>query len=274
MASFDFGTYSEATGEPPSKKLSWRDDPEESLSDWTIVVSSAGEESTFHVHKAMLAAHHAQQSDYFKTEFAGSVSSLFMASSNRTRLDLEDSAAAAFPAYLDFVYTGELAVTSESATALLHLAGSLRCHQLHNVVTQFMQDDLCGKNAALYLAEAERYSLEKVAAAALSACASHWRIALVPTIRAAAAGNEEPPKESDADADADAAPSPLGRTIPEATQLKVLAEALKVADDEMQALEAKASQMQQRLRRYEYADGSFVRDEGEPVDEPRTPSDK
>ena len=77
MASFDFGTYSEATGEPPSKKLSWRDDPEESLSDWTIVVSSAGEESTFHVHKAMLAAHHAQQSDYFKTEFAGSVSSLF-----------------------------------------------------------------------------------------------------------------------------------------------------------------------------------------------------
>ena len=273
MASFDFGTYSEATGEPPSKKLSWRDDPEESLSDWTIVVSSAGEESTFHVHKAMLAAHHAQQSDYFKSEFAGSVSSLFMASSNRTRLDLEDSAAAAFPAYLDFVYTGELAVTSESATALLHLAGSLRCHQLHNVVTQFMQDDLCGKNAALYLAEAERYSLEKVAAAALSACASHWRIALVPTIRAAAAGNEEPPKESDADADADAAPpSPLGRMIPEATQLKVLADALKVADDEMRALEAKASQMQDRLRRYEYADGSFVRPSGEePVDEPRTP---
>ena len=271
MASFDFGTYSEATGEPPSKKLSWRDDPEESLSDWTIVVSSAGEESTFHVHKAMLAAHHAQQSDYFKTEFAGSVSSLFMASSNRTRLDLEDSAAAAFPAYLDFVYTGELAVTSESATALLHLAGSLRCHQLHNVVTQFMQDDLCGKNAALYLAEAERYSLEKVAAAALSACASNWRIALVPTIRAADAGDEELPKQSDADADA-APPSPLGRTIPEATQLKVLADALKVADDEMRALEAKASQMRDRLRRYEYADGSFVRPSGEePTDEPRTP---
>ena len=98
MARFDFGEYSEAAEAAPSKQLSWRDDPEQSLSDWTIVVSSAGEESTFHVHKAMLAAHHAQQSDYFKTEFAGSVSSLFMASSNRTRLDLEDSAAAAFPA--------------------------------------------------------------------------------------------------------------------------------------------------------------------------------
>ena len=271
MARFDFGEYSEAAEAAPSKLLSWRDDPEESLSDWTIVVSSAGEEFTYHVHKAMLAAG-AQPSDYFKSVFTGGGSGMREGSSQTTRLDLEDSAAAAFPAYLDFVYTGELAVTSESATALLHLAGSLRCHQLHNVVTQFMQDDLCGKNAALYLAEAERYSLEKVAAAALSACASHWRIALVPTIRAAAAGNEEPPKESDADADADAAPSPLGRTIPEATQLKVLADALKVADDEMRALEAKASQMQDRLRRYEYADGSFVRPSGEePVDEPRTP---
>ena len=35
-----------------------------------------------------------------------------------------------------------------------------------------MQGDLCGDNAALYLAEAERYSLEKVAAAALPVCAA------------------------------------------------------------------------------------------------------
>ena len=58
---FDFGDYNAAAEEEESHQLSWRDDPEESLSDWTIVVSSAGEESTFHVHKAMLAAHHAQQ---------------------------------------------------------------------------------------------------------------------------------------------------------------------------------------------------------------------
>ena len=88
---------------------------------------------------------------------------------NRTsRLQLEDSAAAAFPTYLDYAYTGELHAQSASATALLHLASYLRCRALHSAVTEFMQDDLDESSAALYFAEAELYSLEKVTEAALA----------------------------------------------------------------------------------------------------------
>ena len=173
---FDFGDYNAAAEEEESHQLSWRDDPERSLSDWTIVVrcpvtSDTGTSETFHVHKAMLAAG-ARPSEYFKSVFIGGASGMREGSTKTTTLELENSAAAAFPDYLDFVYTGVLRGTSGLATALLHLAGYLRCRKLHNEVTEFMQTDLCDDNAALYLAEAERYSLEKVAAAALPVCAA------------------------------------------------------------------------------------------------------
>ena len=170
---FDFGDYNAAAEEEESHQLSWRDDPERSLSDWTIVVRCivTGASETFHVHKVMLAAG-ARPSEYFKSVFIGGASGMREGSTKTTTLELENSAAAAFPDYLDFVYTGVLRATSGLATALLHLAGYLRCRKLHNEVTEFMQTDLCDDNAALYLAEAERYSLEKVAAAALPVCAA------------------------------------------------------------------------------------------------------
>ena len=358
QTSFDFGDYNAAAEEGESRQLSWRDDPERSLSDWTIVVRCGvtGVSQTFNVHKAMLAAG-AQPSEYFKSVFVGGASGMREGSTKTTTLDLENSAAVAFPAYLDFVYTGVLGATSASATALLHLAGYLRCRELHNEVTQFMQGDLCGDNAALYLAEAERYSLEKVAAAALPvcaawltkggggyvtalpsplfcrvihaperecssgelsqlvaayccgphaqsvdgafltevtaveimpvidsrvalslmerawshepqnasslrercvrACALHWQSALLPAIRAA----ETPPQSDEAAhrpkrqrgaatvAAAPAAPtpeppSPLGCTIPEAAKVKLLAEALKAAADELESVKAAAEAKQ------------------------------
>ena len=353
--SFDFGDYTAAAEEGKSHQLSWRDDPERSLSDWTIVVRCGvtAVNQTFHVHKAMLAAG-AQPSEYFKSLFIGGASGMREGSTKTTTLDLENSAAVAFPAYLDFAYIGELDATSASATALLHLAGYLRCRELHIAVTQFMQGDLCGDNAALYLAEAERYSLEKVAAAALPvcaasltgdgggyvtalppplfcrvvhaperlcsseelsrlvaayccgphaesvngafltevtaveimpvidsrvalslmerawdlepqnasslrercvrACAQHWQSALLPVIRAAEppAQSEEaehcPKRQRGAAATVAAAvaaaptpepPSPLGCTIPEAAKVKLLAEALKAAADELESIQAK-----------------------------------
>jgi hypothetical protein len=128
-----------------------------------------------------------QLSEYFKSVFTGGGRDLREGISKTTTLELEETAADAFPHYLDFAYTGELNATSLTATALLHLANYLRCRQLHCAVTKFMQGDLCGTNASLYLAEAERYSLEKVAAAALPVCAASidkddYLMALPPTL--------------------------------------------------------------------------------------------
>ena len=364
--SFDFGDYNAPAEEEESHQLSWRDDPERSLSDWTIVVRCevTGASESFHVHKAMLAAG-ARWSEYFKSVFK---SGMREGNTKTTTLELENSAAAAFPNYLDFVYTGVLEATSESATALLYLADYLRCRKLHNEVTQFMQGDLCADNAALYLAEAERYSLEKAAAAALPvcaaslnvcaaslpssgggyvtalppplfcrvvhaperacsseelsrlveaycrgphaqsvdgaflaevtaveimpaidskvalslveravkhepqnasslrercvrACAQDWQSALLPVIRAAepsaqSDGAVHRPKRqrgkaaivADAAAPTPEPPSPLGCTIPEAAKVKLLAEALKAAADELESVKAAAEAEKRELR--------------------------
>ena len=184
--SFDFGEFSVPTEDGEPQRLSWRDDPERSLSDWTIIVTCGARTQTFNVHKVMLAAG-VQLSEYFKSVFTGGGRDLREGISKTTTLELEETAADAFPHYLDFAYTGELNATSLTATALLHLANYLRCRQLHCAVTKFMQGDLCGTNASLYLAEAERYSLEKVAAAALPVCAASidkddYLMALPPTL--------------------------------------------------------------------------------------------
>ena len=176
---FDFGEYSTTQEEDGEHPLSWRDDPEKSLSDWTIIIAKADQSnSTYHVHKAILAAG-ARSSDYFKSVFRGAGSGMREGDDRTSRLELENSAADAFPAYLDFAYFGgKLFAHTESATALLHLANYLRCRALHNAVTEFMQGNLNGDTAALYLAEAELYSLDKVSAVALPLCA-----AALPTAR-------------------------------------------------------------------------------------------
>ena len=130
--SFDFGAFSEEPEPGADAPLTWRDDPEKTLSDWTIIVSkNDGSTATYHVHKNMLAAG-SRPSDYFKSVFRNS--GMEEGNSQTTRLTLEDSAVHSFPTYLDFVYTGELIVKKSadyainfSPTALLHLATYLRC---------------------------------------------------------------------------------------------------------------------------------------------------
>eukprot|EP00966_Prymnesium_polylepis_P050113 1160106-Prymnesium_polylepis.1 len=54
---FDFGEYPEALEEQELTPLSWREDPEKSLSDWKItIVAPDGPTAHFHIHMAMLAA--------------------------------------------------------------------------------------------------------------------------------------------------------------------------------------------------------------------------
>ena len=172
---FDFGDYSATLDEEDLAPLSWRDHPDRSLADWTITIVRPDRISDeYHVHKAMLAAG-AQPSQYFKSIFRPGMRE---GNDQSSRIELEDSAAEAFPAYLDFSYTGELQVETESATALLHLSNYLRCRMLHDRVTTFMQEDLNADNAALYFAEAELYSLDRVSAEALRLSA-----AALPTAR-------------------------------------------------------------------------------------------
>eukprot|EP00900_Chrysochromulina_parva_P000450 jgi/Chrpa1/10405/Chrysochromulina_OHIO_Genome00004275-RA len=102
--SFDFGEFSVPTEDGEPQRLSWRDDPERSLSDWTIIVTCGARTQTFNVHKVMLAAG-VQLSEYFKSVFTGGGRDLREGISKTTTLELEETAADAFPHYLDFAYT-------------------------------------------------------------------------------------------------------------------------------------------------------------------------
>lgn len=115
----------------------WRRDPEESFSDWTIHVrpitndkkaggaaavsttlsgtndcSIDGNDShhhhTYHVHRVYLASG-PRCSEYFRTLFSTNMSTE-ETSSKSTILELQNSACNAFPALLDYIYTGHIYV--------------------------------------------------------------------------------------------------------------------------------------------------------------------
>ena len=84
--------------------LSWRGDPLQTFSDWTIIVATSEFDSkTYHVHKSILSVG-PRSSRYF--------SKLFLEGSQRhnkaqssTRIELDEQDADAFPLFLDFMKT-------------------------------------------------------------------------------------------------------------------------------------------------------------------------
>jgi len=182
---FDLGSFAEglataATATP----LCWRDDPESSLSDWILRVDSPGANATYHVHRATLATG-VRRSEYFARLFTGAgTSGLVENVQGGSTFQLEPSAANAFPAFLDFVYKGELAISDASAVALLHLAEYFLNRPLYDQVTTYLQTALKGapgseagnrttSSAPLFLAEAHLYALDKAADVCAKVCATH-----------------------------------------------------------------------------------------------------
>jgi hypothetical protein len=177
MPRFDLGDYGD--GAPPVETdgtVSWRDDPDESLSDWRISVKvsdTAGTE-TYHVHKAMIAAG-PRKSDYFSRQCrsGGGAARLAEAARCESTLTLEAEAAEAMPDFLDFVYTGELNATNENACALFHLGNYLANPALHAVVKTYIDDKLGSDTAPMYLARAHLFSLDKVVDAAVAVASEY-----------------------------------------------------------------------------------------------------
>ena len=76
-------------------------------------------------------------------------------------------------AVLDFAYGSELAATTESATALLHLAQYFRGKAVHAAAAEFVKGDLNSRSAPTYLAEASIYGMQQITAEAVRLCAEN-----------------------------------------------------------------------------------------------------
>jgi hypothetical protein len=141
--------------------LSWRLDPDVSLSDWTVCVTntSDGTVHTYHLHKNILAVG-PRKSEYFASVFR----SRGRAGDSITEISLAAAACRAIPQLLDFVYShhGQLDITANSATGLRYLAKMFGIRILHKQVTEFIQRDLSLSNVLIYYRDAFALGDEKV----------------------------------------------------------------------------------------------------------------
>jgi hypothetical protein len=166
---------------PPSptedRRLSWRMDPSESLSDWTIEIVSTRKELTgkvlhvdfYHVHKCHLAAG-SRKSGYFVTLFGNSFSE---STDRKSRIELHELAAKVFPDLLDYLYHlgPNMPFTTENATALYYMAKYFDMDRLRWDAKQFWKRDLervgaCGT----YLEHAYLLQVDKILQPANRAC--------------------------------------------------------------------------------------------------------
>lgn len=144
---FDFDDdFADELDEPEKEEiLTWRLDPAQSLSDWTIVVKSRESETSnsYHVHKNILAVG-PRKSEYFVNVFRMIGRAGDQSSSTTTEVVLGEVAAKVFPQLLDFMYSvdGELDVSTARACGLRHLAQFFGVRALHKRVMDFIQKDL------------------------------------------------------------------------------------------------------------------------------------
>lgn len=189
--------------------LSWRLDPDDSLSDWTLRVTSSENPTmgqrymhqnkdsftslsrsplksalkTYFVHKIVLGVG-PRKSEFFTRLFKKNLedsrddASSCSVSKNVTKIDLLPSAAARFPAMLDYVYAAPgapLDINTNDAVAMRHLASSFGIKDLFNETTDFINADLNPETAPLYLMEARKFKNDKVANSAIQTIAKKFQ---------------------------------------------------------------------------------------------------
>ena len=178
-------------------KLMWRGDPNDTYSDWTIEVvfeapqpaataaatAAAGAPApapevapsaiatvpgttttqegatvtqTYHVHRYFLGFG-TRRSEYFCKLFRQSFQG--EGQLNNTTLHLDYVAARAFPDLLDHLYDprSQLAIDTETATALHHLGVTLEMSHLQHYTSQFVKQDLCLANLEQYYEHAKTF---------------------------------------------------------------------------------------------------------------------
>eukprot|EP00586_Coscinodiscus_wailesii_P021376 CAMPEP_0172506032 /NCGR_PEP_ID=MMETSP1066-20121228/191362_1 /TAXON_ID=671091 /ORGANISM="Coscinodiscus wailesii, Strain CCMP2513" /LENGTH=192 /DNA_ID=CAMNT_0013282879 /DNA_START=74 /DNA_END=649 /DNA_ORIENTATION=+ len=146
-------------GNPLSfQKLSWRQDKDESFSDWTIIVKTEdGAETEYSVHKVVLGTG-LKQSEYFAKMFR--TPHIKEATTRTSVITLDDAAAKAFPIMLDYIYSDRdaLEASSEIATALRYLSNYFGVRALFERVNNFIRDDLIIDNLPVYVEAATLYN--------------------------------------------------------------------------------------------------------------------
>ena len=168
-------------------QLSWRGDPLQTFSDWTVIVATSEFDSrTYHVHKSILSVG-PRSSRYFSRLFMEGHNH-YNQSQSTTRIELDEQDADSFPLFLDFMYdTCPDADDDESLTlnvnedfstsnavSLRHLARVFDCEGLMLAVNKFIQKDLSLKTGPVYLMQAHLYQDDRLVESAKRLCIENF----------------------------------------------------------------------------------------------------
>ena len=139
--------------------LSWRLNPSESLSDWSICVHNLQSNTTdeYHVHRNMLAVGKRKSAffvDLFKQRPRHPVTDFYFC----------EDAAKFIPMVLDWIYLGDCAIqlSADSAPGLRHIAQCLGLRKLFDLTMAFMKSNLSRETLATYYVKATALKDQKI----------------------------------------------------------------------------------------------------------------
>lgn len=133
-------------------KLDWRQNPNISLSDWTVVVYDGKESAVYHIHKSEVG-HGPRRSKFLAAKFDEDEQA--DVTDPNTEVYLPSRVAALFPEFLDYVYSDILQLTTRNVLALKHLSNHFDVRTLYKKTNAFVESDLNLKTAPTYLSEAD-----------------------------------------------------------------------------------------------------------------------
>jgi len=158
----------------PEEELTWRSDPEKSMSDWTIRVMNrvTRQKQVYYVHRNVLAVGK-RKSEYFVRFFRSH--DRVGKSNNVTEVHFESVAASAMPFLLDYMYSseGKLEIATINAVGLRYLAQYFGMRGLHKRVMSFITRDMTMDNVKIYYEHTVAVDDSKVSEIAGSQCAQN-----------------------------------------------------------------------------------------------------
>ena len=156
-------------------RLSWQMDPEDSCSDWTIIITVKGTPNyTYYVHKNILSVG-PKKSDYFWSVFHRS--GLYTEGKNHTsKIDLDDLSASAFPTMLDFQYSNNdvLNITHDNCVPLHLLGQYFGISSLGLKVVQFWDNELKLDKCVTCYQHSKLFRVDVAHLAIVKKCCKDW----------------------------------------------------------------------------------------------------
>ena len=160
------------SGPTNSNPLSWRLNPQESLSDWQIKVvrAESGKVDLYHVHRMVLAVG-PRQSGYFANLFLNEIKDHGI---QRLRLEMPDEFADTFPVVLDFIY-GENDIQSvekrKHAFSIYEQAEHFQMLGLKSAVANWFRRRLQWFDVPRFLEDIQRFDDSMLVKVAVEQCA-------------------------------------------------------------------------------------------------------